>query len=200
MTDESPHIFIRSMVEDDILRVVELEKELFGASAWSQNAVLEELHGISRYYYVAYEPADSAKQAKSTLQEGNQSSNIVGYAGLWFDGDDAEIMTIGVDQRVQGKGIGTQLLATLRQISEELAANRMLLEVRVDNEPALTLYRKNGFEQIGVRKRYYQSEDKDAYTMAAVVKPKISEAKVSKVFDEFHITGFMSNSASNEEN
>ena len=47
----------------------------------------------------------------------------------------------------------------------------MLLEVRVDNEPALALYAKYGFEQIGLRKRYYQPEDVDAYTMRLVLAP-----------------------------
>lgn len=43
----------------------------------------------------------------------------------------------------------------------------MLLEVRVDNVPALALYERFGFKKMGLRKRYYQPEGVDAYTMCA---------------------------------
>lgn len=43
----------------------------------------------------------------------------------------------------------------------------MLLEVRVDNIPALALYERFGFARMGLRKRYYQPEGVDAYTMCA---------------------------------
>ena len=49
----------------------------------------------------------------------------------------------------------------------------MLLEVRVDNEPALALYQRFGFERMGLRKRYYQPEGIDAYTMSLDLKPRI---------------------------
>lgn len=42
----------------------------------------------------------------------------------------------------------------------------MLLEVRVDNDPALALYRRFGFARMGLRRRYYQPENVDAYTMS----------------------------------
>jgi [ribosomal protein S18]-alanine N-acetyltransferase len=41
----------------------------------------------------------------------------------------------------------------------------VLLEVRVDNTPAIEMYADFGFQILGVRKRYYQPEDMDAYTM-----------------------------------
>ena len=75
-------------------------------------------------------------------------------------------MTIGVSPERQRQGIATQLINQLIAKANELHAERMLLEVRVDNEPALTLYRHFGFETMGIRKRYYQPENKDAYTMS----------------------------------
>ena len=50
----------------------------------------------------------------------------------------------------------------------------MLLEVRVDNDPALALYQRFGFERMGLRKRYYQPEGIDAYTMSLDLKPRVA--------------------------
>jgi ribosomal-protein-alanine N-acetyltransferase len=56
-------------------------------------------------------------------------------------------------------------MTALIERSRKLKAGAVLLEVRVDNAPAIEMYRDFGFEILGVRKRYYQPEDKDAYTM-----------------------------------
>ena len=69
-------------------------------------------------------------------------------------------------QELVDGGENNQLIAK----ANELHAERMLLEVRVDNEPALTLYRHFGFETMGIRKRYYQPENKDAYTMSLTLR------------------------------
>ena len=51
----------------------------------------------------------------------------------------------------------------------------MLLEVRVDNMPALALYQRFGFQRLGLRKRYYQPEGIDAYTMSLdIARPHIA--------------------------
>jgi ribosomal-protein-alanine N-acetyltransferase len=66
---------------------------------------------------------------------------------------------------VQRHGVGRQLLTALIERSRKVKAEAVLLEVRVDNAPAIEMYRDFGFEILGVRKRYYQPEDVDAYTM-----------------------------------
>jgi ribosomal-protein-alanine N-acetyltransferase len=93
-------------------------------------------------------------------------ATIRGYAGFWYDGDDAELMTIGVGRAYQRQGIAAALMNNLIGRARQCDAARMLLEVRVDNEPALALYRRFGFQRMGLRKRYYQPEGVDAYTMS----------------------------------
>ncbi len=146
---------IRPLLASDLRRVVQLEVELFGRGAWSYGMFAQELAALGRWY-VAAEPVriDAA---------GPQQ--LVGYAGLWFDGDVVQVMTIGVDGRYQHHGIGSRLLEALIGRARDLRAEAVLLEVRVDNEPALHLYAKYGFEQLGIRKRYYQPENADAYVM-----------------------------------
>ncbi len=150
---------LSELSERDIEEISTLEMDLFGAGAWSAEAVEQELSAPARSYFVA----------RDDKIHGGENAAIVGYAGLWFDGDDAEIMTIGVSRSYQGQHIGTELMNLLKTEAQRLGAARILLEVAVDNEPALALYRAAGFEQLGIRKRYYQPENKDAYTMACAL-------------------------------
>ena len=135
-----------------------LEQELFGKGAWSENAIRQELDAPARTYIFDVDATDGA---------------IRGYAGFWYDGDDAELMTIGVSPDHQRQGIAAAMLDRLLYDAELQGARRMLLEVRVDNDPAIALYRRFGFAIMGRRKRYYQPEGIDAYTMSADIKPHV---------------------------
>ena len=140
---------LRPLTEDDLDVLVELEQVLFGAGAWSRMSLAQEISGPGRWY-VGIE----------------QDTELIGYAGLWFDGNDVEVMTLGTRPDAQGRGIGRMLLDALLARARELGAGSMFLEVRVDNEPALALYAGAGFVRMGLRKRYYQPENIDAYTMS----------------------------------
>ena len=84
--------------------------------------------------------------------------------------DEAEILTIAVDAAFQGRGIGRALLSeNLRQASNA-GAKAMFLEVAKDNAPALALYERFGFVQVGERRGYYRR--KDGTRAAAVVMRK----------------------------
>jgi len=91
---------------------------------------------------------------------------LVGYAGISRLGRkppfEFEVHTIGVDAACQGRGIGRRLLDELLEFAD---GGAVYLEVRTDNEAAIALYRSVGFEQIGLRKRYYRVSGADAYTM-----------------------------------
>ncbi|GAB2452466.1 ribosomal protein S18-alanine N-acetyltransferase [Xylanimonas ulmi] len=161
-----PAVRLRELRHDDFDRVLELERVLFGAGAWTYGMLAEELSGWGRWYVVAEpdEPDVVGRDGAGRLAA-RTTRRAVGYAGLWFDGDVTQVMTVGVDPAWQRHGVGRALMDALIARSVDLGAGAMLLEVRVDNEPALALYADLGFERIGLRKRYYQPEDKDAYTM-----------------------------------
>ncbi|OXM55706.1 ribosomal protein S18-alanine N-acetyltransferase [Amycolatopsis alba] len=138
----------------DIPRCVEIEKILFpGDSPWTAYAFHAELDGGG--YYLVTRP--------------DESDEVIGYAGLAVVGRrgdyEASIHTIGVAPENQRRGIGTILLKALLDRADELAAP-VFLEVRTDNDAAITLYERHGFERVGLRKRYYQPSGADAYTMA----------------------------------
>lgn len=140
--------------------IAQLEGELFGRGAWNANMVREELDAPARTYLL------------DVLGEAEQAV-FRGYAGFWYDGEDAELMTIGVGKAYQRQGIAAALLQALVDEAKRQGASRMLLEVRVDNDPALALYQRFGFERMGLRKRYYQPEGIDAYTMSLDLKPRV---------------------------
>jgi [ribosomal protein S18]-alanine N-acetyltransferase len=142
-------VTLRPLVATDLDDLEAMEHELFGAGAWSRASLAEELTGPGRWYVGAQDAAGV----------------LVGYAGLWFDGYDGQVMTIGTRTAAQGRGIGRVLLDALVGRARALGADDVLLEVRVDNEPALRLYEGAGFERFGRRKGYYQPENVDAWTM-----------------------------------
>lgn len=150
-----------------IERIAELEHELFDVGAWSTAAIAQELDAPARVYLLDVTPqTTSSAESPAAVSPTPTIPTIRGYAGYWYDGDDAELMTIGVGTDYQHHGIATALLTALIERARAQGAHRMLLEVRVDNNAALTLYQNAGFTRIGVRKRYYQPGNIDAYTMA----------------------------------
>lgn len=134
----------------DADRCAELEAQLFdGDDPWPAVAFQRELRSKTNHYVGA-----------------RCGDTLVGYAGISRLGRVApfeyEVHTIGVDPAYQGKGIGRRLLDALLDFAD---GGVVFLEVRTDNEAAIGLYRSMGFEQIGLRKRYYRVSGADAYTM-----------------------------------
>ena len=79
--------------------------------------------------------------------------------------DEADITKVAVAKDAQGQGIGSMLMKELISRAPELGVAKIFLEVRESNEAALRLYKKFGFEQIGIRKNYYTSPLEDAISM-----------------------------------
>ncbi len=164
--NDGPHMIVnQSQIPEEaaITQIAALEADLFGRGAWSEESVRQEFHAPARVYLMDVE--DNSANSENPI--------IRGYAGYWYDGDDAEIMTIGVGRPFQRQGIAASLLESLVGSARRQGAKRMLLEVRVDNAPALALYKRFGFTRMGLRKRYYQPEGIDAYTMSLDLEPRI---------------------------
>ena len=162
MTEGAAGFVLRPIVPADLPRLAVLEVELFGAGAWSAAMLADELTGPGRWYVAAVAASDPAGPADPDDPAG---ARLIGYAGTWYDGDDVQVMTIGVAGEAQGRGVGGLLLGALLDHARRIGARSAFLEVRVDNAPALALYERFGFERIGRRRRYYQPEDVDAWTM-----------------------------------
>ncbi|OBI14691.1 ribosomal-protein-alanine N-acetyltransferase [Mycobacterium sp. E2462] len=134
----------------DARRCAELERQLFeGDDPWPAAAFDRELASRHNHYVGA-----------------RVGATLVGYAGISRLGRtppfEYEVHTIGVDPAYQGRGIGRRLLEELLAFAD---GGVVYLEVRTDNEAAIALYRSTGFEQVGLRRRYYRVSGADAYTM-----------------------------------
>jgi ribosomal-protein-alanine N-acetyltransferase len=90
---------------------------------------------------------------------------LLGYGGIWLMMDEAHVSTLAVHADWQGKGIGELLLVSLIEKAMTLSAEFVTLEVRVSNDRAQNLYRKYGFRQVGVRRKYYSDNNEDALIM-----------------------------------
>jgi len=135
-----PGVTVRDMVPADIPAVHELEVRLFPVDAWPLQMFVDELaQPETRRYLIAEAP-----------------DGIVGYAGLMCIEPIADVQTIAVVPEYEGRGIGSALLTELIGEGRRRGAADVLLEVRADNPRAQQLYRRFGFEQIHVRRKYYR--------------------------------------------
>jgi ribosomal-protein-alanine N-acetyltransferase len=150
----------------DIPAVRRIEEELFPDDPWSVEMFWSELADVpdSRYYVVADEIAE--------MQPGKSAPHrVVGYAGLMTqpaeqpDATEGWIQNIAVTASYQGRGLGTVLLGDLLQEARRRNCAEVWLEVRTDNDSAQRLYRRHGFEPVGVRRGYYQPGNHDALIM-----------------------------------
>ena len=96
----------------------------------------------------------------------NEDDIINGLLIVYKNIDYFELEAIVVDPEYRNKGIGNNLINYF--IDKYITKEDIILEVAVNNEKAINLYKKNGFEVINIRKKYYK--DIDAYVMKRVVK------------------------------
>ena len=143
------------MVPADLADVMALEHQLFPDDPWSAEMFAEEVTQPpgSRLYIVA---------------EADGSAGVTaGYAGMMFvpGGVQADVLTIAVASEYWGRGVGSALLGALVQAARDRGCTEVFLEVRKDNPRARGLYLRRGFEEIGVRRGYYQPSGVDAIVM-----------------------------------
>jgi len=139
-------MLIRRMTIEDIQAVVEIEKKCF-SSPWSEKSFQD---SISR---------------KDTIFLVCEEGSITGYIGMYISFDEASITNVAVSPEFRKRGYGEQLVAEAKLAAKEANAENIFLEVRVSNEPAISLYKKMGFEELGIRKKFYEHPVEDAIIM-----------------------------------
>ncbi len=154
MAATAPVVALRPMVEADVDAERALDA-LVQPSPWSEAFFRSQLADTgTRVLLVAEGPA-------------GPGGSVVGHAALVVVADEGHVTSIAVDPAHQRSGIGSLLLAALCREAVARGLTAMTLEVRVDNESAIALYRRFGFAPAGVRPGYYS--DPDGSTTDALV-------------------------------
>ena len=137
-------MIILEMNAAHVSQVAALEKICF-ADPWSEMSIASELQNLWSYWLVALE-----------------DDRVIGYVGSQSSIDEADIMNVAVHPDFRRQGIAEALINRLVADLKERDIHALLLEVRVSNTPAITLYEKLGFSQVGCRKNYYHNPKEDA--------------------------------------
>ncbi len=138
---------IRKMTNADIFQLADLEKQCF-SDPWSVLAFEYELKNPLSLWLVAVE-----------------SDQVLGYVGTQTVIDESDMMNVAVRPDARRKGIAEKLILELVPQLLEKGSHSLTLEVRVSNVPAISLYEKLGFVQVGRRPNYYRNPKEDAYIL-----------------------------------
>ena len=151
-------VIVRRMTIDDIQAVHQIEEATF-AMPWSEQSFRDEMttNATARYMVIL------------------ENDVIVGFGGAWCIFEEGHITNVAITENVRGRGYGRRLASALIQYAANLGVQYMTLEVRRSNIVAQNLYKSLGFEQLGVRKRYYEDNNEDALLMVITQMPEVDE-------------------------
>lgn len=137
----------RRMKEKDLEQVVSIEKDTF-SMPWSREDFLSSMNNPLHIYVVACE-----------------NDIIYGYCGMWGIVGEGQINNVAVKKEFQGKGIGFSLVQFLLEEGYKQGLEAFTLEVRESNLSAIHVYKKVGFENVGIRKNFYDKPKENAVIM-----------------------------------
>ena len=133
------------MTAGHVPQVAALEAVCF-RDPWSERSVASELDNPLSLWLVALD-----------------GERVAGYIGSQSVMGESDMMNVAVHPDYRRRGIAEALiLALVEAVKAELDSHCLTLEVRASNDPAIALYRKLDFEQIGLRRNYYRNPKEDA--------------------------------------
>ena len=141
---------IRNIEKNDIPRLVLLEEELLKETV-GEEMLAAELHNTFARFYVA-----------------TFNDIVIGYLSCWMVEDTVDIINVVIDSKYQHQGFGQALFSKMEEEAKLNNCNNIMLEVKETNLNAIKFYQKQGYEQISIRKNYYQD-----HTNALIMKKVI---------------------------
>lgn len=115
--------------------------------AWEKDSISKEVTNPMAKYFVAV-----------------HENEAIGFAGMWIIAGEADVTNIAVHPDYRKKGAGMLVTKSLLDYCRSNSISSITLEVRASNTPAVNLYKKLGFQEEGVRKKFY-SDGEDALIM-----------------------------------
>lgn len=137
-------MIITKMTECHVPQIAELEKLCFH-DPWSQNSIASEVNNKLSLWLVAVE-----------------DELVVGYVGSQTVLGETDMMNIAVHPEFRKKGIATALITQLIIYLAQQGSHSLMLEVRASNDPAISVYKRLDFVEVGRRRNYYRNPREDA--------------------------------------
>jgi len=125
-------------------QVAQLERECF-SSPWSEGSIAGELENPLSLWLVCVD-----------------DGRVLGYVGSQTVLGETDMMNVAVAHDARRQGIAQKLIEALAEQLKVQGSHCLTLEVRASNAPAIGLYRKLGFIQVGRRPGYYRNPKEDA--------------------------------------
>jgi [ribosomal protein S18]-alanine N-acetyltransferase len=155
---EVPEVQIRPMMELDLSEVAIIEQKSY-AFPWSENIFRDCLR-------VGY-----------TCRSLDLAGQVIGYGVMSLGAGEAHILNVCVREEFRSVGFGRRLLEHMLERAAASGVAEAFLEVRPSNLSAIRLYQHLGFEQIGIRRGYYQAPE--GREDAIVLKRELTALKTS---------------------
>lgn len=137
-------MIIREMHEEDAVFVAELENSIF-----NMNTKADTL-------------ADECKRENSVYIVACEGDSIIGYCTIIASFETADLCNIAVKEDYRKQHIAEMIFEYAVKKCRAKSVERILLEVRESNIPAICFYDKMDFEKIGMRKNYYSNPSENA--------------------------------------
>jgi [ribosomal protein S18]-alanine N-acetyltransferase len=155
MLNAVPDVLIRTMSENDVSEVIAVERASY-QFPWSEGIFRDCL----RVGYVC---------RVVTVHD-----TIIGYGVMSVGAGEAHILNLCISELSRCKGVGRQLLTYLIERGAAAGMSEAFLEVRPSNTSAIRLYQSVGFEQVGMRRGYYQAVGgrEDAAVLKLALRPR----------------------------
>ena len=137
-------MIIREMQEEDAVFVAELENSIFNMNT-KPGSLADECRRDNSVYVVACE-----------------GDSIIGYCTIIASFETADLCNIAVKEDYRKQHIAEMIFEYAVKKCRAKSVERILLEVRESNIPAICFYDKMDFEKIGMRKNYYSNPSENA--------------------------------------
>ena len=138
---------IRKAAICDASQIAEIENVCF-ALPWSEKSI-----------------SDFIGESNTLILVAVYKNLIVGYIGMYHSFGESDITNVAVLPQYRNNGIAGRLINALRDYCRSNGITKVRLEVRQSNNPAISLYKKHGFYEVGVRNNFYSHPKENAVLM-----------------------------------
>ena len=139
---------VRETVMEDAAAIAEMEHQIF-SDAWSEKSVL-----------------DTMNQKNAVCLTAEKAGRIIGYVLSYTAVDEAEIARIAVAEEFRRQGTARAILRELENVCSSKGVKKLLLDVRESNREARAFYTDMGFQEDGIRRRFYENPQEDGILMS----------------------------------